>query len=82
MRGEKLLKEQQRNKLLENSGINLIQNANLISVDIQPEYENYFSFNINKYLSFLNKNYDKLNSLTFLYNGSESMIFHNKISLY
>ena len=73
MRKEKLLKEQQRNKLLENSGISLVQNANLISIDIQPEYKNYFDFNLETYLDFLNKNYELMNSLTFLYNGQDTL---------
>jgi len=70
---EKLLSEQQRNKLLENSGINLVQGANFISVDIQPEYENYITFNLDSFIMFLNKNIDVMNSLTFLYNGKDTL---------
>jgi hypothetical protein len=70
---EKFLKEQQRNKLLEDSGINLIQNANLISVDIQPEYESYFNFNLYSFLQFVNNNIDNMNSVTFLYNGADTL---------
>jgi len=73
MKKLKILKEQQRNKLLEDSGINLVQGANLISVDIQPEYENAFSFDLYSYVSFLNQNIDKMNSLTFLYNGADTL---------
>jgi hypothetical protein len=73
MRKEKLLKEQQRNKLFETSGINLVQNANLISVDIQPEYENDITFNLDSFIMFLNKNIDVMNSLTFLYNGQDTL---------
>ena len=73
MRKEKLLKEQQRNKLLEDSGINLVQNANLFSVDIQPEYQNAFTFDLREYMRFLNKNFDAMNSLTFFYNGAETI---------
>ena len=73
MKKEKLLKEQQRNKLLEDSGINLIQNANLISIDIQPEYKNFLGFDLYTYTSFLNKNINNLNSLTFLYNGQDTL---------
>ena len=43
----------------------MIENANLICVDIQPEYEDYFSFDFGKFISYLNKNIDKLNSLLF-----------------
>lgn len=73
MHKEKLLKEQQRNKLLEDSGINLVQNANLLSIDIQPEYENGFGFILGEYIRFLNRNIDAMNSLTFLYNGKDTV---------
>jgi hypothetical protein len=73
MRKEKLLKEQQRNKLLEDSGVNSVQGANFISVDIQPEYESYISFNLDSFIMFLNKNIDVMNSLTFLYNGQDTL---------
>lgn len=73
MKKERLLKEQQRNKLLEDSGINLVQGANLISIDIQPEYENHLGFDLYSYVTFLNQNIDKMNSLTFLYNGQETL---------
>jgi len=73
MKKERLLKEQQRNKLLENSGINLVQGANFISVDIQPEYESYITFNLDSFIMFLNKNIDVMNSLTFLYNGQDTL---------
>ncbi len=71
MKKEHILKEQQRNKLLENSGISLIQGANLISVDIQEAYENYFNFDIYSFTQFINENIDKMNSITFLYNGPD-----------
>jgi hypothetical protein len=80
MKKERLLKEQQRNKLLEDSGISLIQNANFISVDIQPEYQSYLSFDLQEYLRFLNKNIDKMNSLTFLYNGYDTLGMVNESS--
>lgn len=70
---KRIIKEQQRNKLLEDSGISLIQGANLLSVDIQPEYDTYFNFNIQAYTDFLNKSIDKMNSLTFLYNGQDTL---------
>lgn len=73
MKKERLLKEQQRNKLLEDSGINLVQGANLISVDIQPEYERGMYFGVYNFLSFINQNIDNLNSLTFLYNGTDTV---------
>lgn len=72
MRKEQILKEQQRNKILETSGINLLQNANLFSIDIQPEYQQAFTFDIRDYLKFLNKSLNGLNSLTFFYNGDDT----------
>lgn len=71
MRKKQFLKEQQRNKLLESSGINLITDANLISVDIQPAYENAFTFDIFSFTNFLNNNFEELNTLTFLFNGPD-----------
>jgi hypothetical protein len=73
MKRVRLLKEQDRNKLLENSGISLVQNANLISVDIQPEYSDHLGFDLYSFTSFLNQNIDSMNSLTFLYNGAETL---------
>lgn len=73
MKKERLLKEQQRNKLLEDSGISLVQNANFMSIDIQPEYQSGFGFDLREYLRFLNKNIDKMNSLTFFYNGADTI---------
>jgi len=73
MKKERLIREQQRNRLLETAGINLVQGANLISIDIQPEYQNYLSFSLDGYIDFLNKNYDNMNSLTFLYNGNDTL---------
>ncbi len=73
MKRARLLKEQHRNKLLEDSGMNLVQNANLISVDIQPEYSDSLGFDLYSFISFLNQNIDSMNSLTFLYNGAETL---------
>jgi hypothetical protein len=73
MRKPAFLKEQQRHKMLETAGVDYLRGANLISVDIQPEYEKGFGFYIKDYLDFLNKNFDNLNSLTFLYNGTDTV---------
>jgi len=73
MRKERLLAETQRHKLLENSGINAVQGANLISVDIQPEYQDYLSFDLHQYLLYLNENIENMSSLTFLFNGYETL---------
>jgi len=71
MRKVRFLKEEQRNKLLENSGVNSVGGVDLISVDIQEAYENAFTFDIYRFTEFLNKNYDAMNSLTFLFNGPD-----------
>ncbi len=71
MRKEKLLKEVQRNKLLENSGVNSVSGVDLISIDIQPEYEQAFDFSIFDFIRFINMNYESMNSLTFLFNGPD-----------
>jgi len=73
MRKERFLEETQRMKMFENSGIDAMQGANLISVDIQPEYEKWVGFDIYEYTQYLNTNYEAMNSLTFLYNGSETL---------
>jgi hypothetical protein len=84
MKKEKIIQEQQRNKIFENSGINIISGANLISVDIQPEYENYFGFKAFQFVDFINKNYSQMNSLTFLYNGADTlgMISENEYKMW
>ena len=73
MRKNRLLAETQRYKILENSGVNVVGGANLITVDVQPEYQDYLSFNLQNYLQFLNENMENLNSLTFLYNGKDTL---------
>jgi hypothetical protein len=73
MKRERIIKEQQRNKLLEASGINLADNANFLSIDIQPEYEGSFTFDLRSYMRFLNKNAENMYSLTFLYNGYDTL---------
>ena len=73
MRKDRFLHEQQRYKMLENAGLNYVQGANLISVDIQPEYQDYLSFDLRDYLLFLNQNIENMSSLTFLYNGADTL---------
>lgn len=51
---------------------NKFQGKSIINVDIQPEYKNYISFNINKWVDFINKNALK-NNIVFLYNGVETL---------
>lgn len=71
MKRNEFIKEQKRNKLIENSEINLISNSILISVDIQPAYENAFTFDIYSFIKYLNNNANELKSLIFLFNGPD-----------
>ena len=73
MRKAELLRETQRHRMLETAGLNAVQGANLISVDIQPEYQDYLSFDLSDYLQFLNNNIELMSSLTFLYNGADTL---------
>lgn len=54
------------NFLLENK--NNYINKTIISVDIQPEYEEYISFNLSDWVDFINEQSNK-NDIIFLYNG-------------
>ena len=47
-----------------------------ISVDIQPEYEDWFKFSMHEYARFLNKT--EFNNLIFLYNGEDTMGFSDE----
>jgi hypothetical protein len=71
MNRRKFFIEENNCRLFENAGINIVDESNLISVDIQPAYENAFSFNIYAFVEFLNNNFDTLNTLTFLFNGPD-----------
>jgi hypothetical protein len=50
-----------------------VSGQTLINVDIQPEYKSSFSFSLEKWIDFLNKNYDNVNNIVFLYNGKETL---------
>lgn len=71
MRKKRLIKEQQRNKLLEDSGVSLVAGADLISIDVQSEYENYFGFDAYSFGNMINDSNESLSSLTFLFNGPD-----------
>ena len=73
MRKDKLLAETQRHRMLETAGLNSVQGANLITVDVQPEYQDYLSFDLSDYLQYLNANIENMSSLTFLYNGADTL---------
>ena len=59
--------------MLENAGINGLQGANLIVVDVQPEYQDYMGFRAYELMQYLNEVFDALGSLTFLYNGADTL---------
>lgn len=71
MRKAGLLKETQRHRMLETAGINSLQSTNLISVDIQPEYQDYMGFTPKDFGVMINQNFEALNNLTFLFNGPD-----------
>lgn len=49
-----------------------LQGKTIINVDIQPEYKNYISFNLSKWIQFLNQNATN-NRIIFLYNGEDTL---------
>ena len=49
-----------------------LQGKTIINVDIQPEYKNYISFNLNNWIQFLNENASN-NRIIFLYNGYDTL---------
>jgi len=51
---------------------NKLQGKTIINVDIQPEYKNYISFNLNEWVNFINTN-AVVNDIIFLYNGAYTL---------
>lgn len=51
---------------------NKLQGKTIINVDIQPEYKNYISFNLNEWVNFINTN-AVVNDIIFLYNGADTL---------
>lgn len=51
---------------------NIVQGKTIINVDIQPEYEKYISFDLYKWVNFINQNAAD-NDIVFLYNGAETL---------
>lgn len=45
----------------------------LLVVDIQPEYSNGFDYWLPDFIEFINENYRNFNSITFYYNGAETV---------
>lgn len=50
----------------------LVTGKTIINVDIQPEYEDYISFDINEWVRFINKS-AKTNRIIFLFNGEDTL---------
>lgn len=71
MRKKRLLQEVQRNKILEDSGVSLVSGAQLMCVDIQAAYEDWFSFDKYSFGRMINESYESLASLAFLFNGPD-----------
>jgi hypothetical protein len=59
----------------------LLNKNDLIIVDVQPEYEKYIPFTISNFCKWINKNYKKLNSILFLYNGKETLDMISELDL-
>ena len=57
--------------MLETAGIDYLNGSNLISVDIQSEYQDGFGFSPWDFGTMINGSYENLNSLTFLFNGPD-----------
>lgn len=49
-----------------------VQGKTIINVDIQPEYENYITFDLNKWVDFINQSSNS-NRIVFLYNGANTL---------
>jgi hypothetical protein len=50
-----------------------ITGKTLIAVDIQPEYKDWITFNLDEYVQFINSNFDAANNVIFLYNGYDTL---------
>lgn len=51
---------------------NKVQGKTIINVDIQPEYENYITFDLTEWANFINQN-SSHNDIVFLYNGADTL---------
>lgn len=51
---------------------NKFKGKTIINVDIQPEYKNYITFNLNEWANFININSEH-NNIIFLYNGEDTL---------
>lgn len=72
MRKSKIQLFEQIHRIHEMSDINPVSGKNLVVVDIQPEYMGGIDF-LGEFVEFLNDNYDEISSITFLYNGYNTL---------
>ncbi len=72
MRKDKVLLFEDIQRIQEISDVNPVAGKSLIVVDIQPEYSSYINF-VPSFINFLNENYGNMKSLTFLYNGNDTL---------
>lgn len=72
MRKDKVLLFEDIQRMQEISDVNPVVGKSLIVVDIQPEYSSYINF-IPSFINFLNENHGRMKSLTFLYNGNDTL---------
>lgn len=72
MRKSKIQLFEQIHRIHEMSDINPVSGKNLVVVDIQPEYMGGIDF-LGEFVEFLNDNYDEISSITFLYNGYDTL---------
>ena len=72
MRKSKIQLFEQIHRIHEMSNINPVSGKNLVVVDIQPEYMGGIDF-LGEFVEFLNDNYDEISSITFLYNGYDTL---------
>lgn len=72
MRKSKIQLFEQIHRIHEISNINPVSGKNLVVVDIQPEYMGGIDF-LGEFVEFLNDNYDEISSITFLYNGYDTL---------
>ena len=71
MRKKNLLAETEKIRMFENAGLNPVQGADMISVDIQPAYQDFMGFKPWDFGNYVNNNYEAMQRLTFLFNGPD-----------
>jgi len=69
MQKNKFLLQEEINRLNELGGTNIVSGKHLVVIDVQPEYQEYFSHMTKEFMTFLNENFSEMGQLTFLFNG-------------